>query len=181
MGRRLGIRRSEGTSGNSRLARPTPAFVIALVALFVSLAGSAAATGVLVSSKEIRDGSIRGVDLANRTVPASKLLQGKGSGVDADKVDGLSSEQVAALPGPASSVAGLLTTRTANYSLGAGDAGDFTVQCAQGEKVTGGGSSSFGSLFLLDSRPNTETSWAVYVANMGEQSAAFTVWAICAR
>jgi hypothetical protein len=181
MKRQLGIRPSDGTSGKGRFTRPSPALVIALIALFVSLAGSAAATGVLVSSKEIRDGSIRGVDLANRTVAASKLLQGKGSGVDADKVDGLSSEQIAALAGPASSVAGLLTTRTANYSLGANDVGDFTVQCAPGEKVTGGGSSSFGDLFLLDSRPNTETSWAVYVANMGDQSAAFTVWAICAR
>jgi hypothetical protein len=47
--------------------------VAATLALFVALGGSAAAAGGLITGKQIKDGSVRGSDLANRTIGARKL------------------------------------------------------------------------------------------------------------
>ncbi len=163
-----------------RLRMPSPAMGVAIVALFVALGGTAGAT-VLITSKDIKDGTITSADIANKAIAHTKLVEGKGSGLNADKLENMTVAQVAAIPGPASSGVGLLTTRTSNYSVGPGGGGDFTATCAPGEKVTGGGSSSFGAVFTLDSRPNTESSWATYVLNVGDQSAALTVWAICIK
>jgi hypothetical protein len=154
--------------------------VVALVSLFVALGGTAVAQ-VLITTTQIKDGTIRGKDVAAKTITAKNLIQGKGSGLDADKLDGQSSEQLAAQPGPASTAVGLLTTRTANHNIGPGGMGDFVAQCAPGEKATGGGSSSFGAVLTLDSRPNTESSWASFVANVGDQPVALTVWVVCLR
>jgi hypothetical protein len=47
--------------------------VAATVALFVALGGSAAAASGLITSAQIKDGSLRGSDFANRTIGARKL------------------------------------------------------------------------------------------------------------
>ena len=159
---------------------PSPSLVVSVIALFVALGGTAGAA-VLITSKDIKDGTIQNADVAKKAIDHTKLVEGTDSGLNADKLDNLSSEQIAAMPGPASSAIGLLTTRTANYSIGADQGGDFEVKCATGEKVTGGGSSSFGSVVTFDSRPNTESSWAVYVVNFGSEPVALTAWAICVR
>ncbi len=163
-----------------RFRLPSPAMVVAIVALFIALSGSAVA-GVLITSADIKDGTILGRDIANKAITSTKLAQGKGSGLNADKVDNLSSEQMVAMPGPASTAVGLLTTRTTNNTIAPGAAGDYTAACAPGEKATGGGSSSFGAVLTLDSRPNTESSWSTFVANVGDQPVALTVWVVCLR
>src|SRR5262245_47909075 len=52
--------------------RPTPALVVALVALMLALSGSATAALVMTGSS-IKDGTITGKDLANRTLGSKKL------------------------------------------------------------------------------------------------------------
>ena len=47
--------------------RPSPAMIVALVALLVSLGGTATAAGMLITSKEIKNGTIRLVDLNKKT------------------------------------------------------------------------------------------------------------------
>jgi hypothetical protein len=47
--------------------------VVATLALFVALGGSAAAAGGLFTGAQIEDGSIHGVDLANHTIGTKKL------------------------------------------------------------------------------------------------------------
>jgi hypothetical protein len=49
----------------SRLRRPSPALVVAMIALFVSLAGSAVAARVLITSRDIKNGTIQIVDLSS--------------------------------------------------------------------------------------------------------------------
>lgn len=52
--------------------RPTPAFVVAVVALFVALGGTGYAA-VKLNGHDLVDGSVTGRKLANRTLSASKL------------------------------------------------------------------------------------------------------------
>jgi hypothetical protein len=65
---------SEEVTGVERIFRKLSyANVAATLALFVALGGSAVAAGGLITSKQIKDGSVRGSDLANRTIGAKKL------------------------------------------------------------------------------------------------------------
>src|SRR5262249_52155568 len=48
----------------SRRFRPSPAMAVAMLALLVSLGGSAAAAHVLITSQDIKDGTIRLVDIS---------------------------------------------------------------------------------------------------------------------
>ena len=66
-----------------RLRRPSPALVVASIALFVALGGPAWAKGVLVGSKQIKDGSIAAKDLRAeliknlQTTPANEVTTAK--------------------------------------------------------------------------------------------------------
>lgn len=54
--------------------RMSPAMVVAMIALFVALSGTAVATtSVLITGKQIKNGSITGADIKNKSVPAAKL------------------------------------------------------------------------------------------------------------
>ena len=52
--------------------RPSPAMVVALLSLFVALGGSAGAL-VVVTSKNITNGTIRGKDIHKRTITAKRI------------------------------------------------------------------------------------------------------------
>ena len=54
----------EELDGRSRRLRPSPALVVATLALLVALGGSAAAARVLITSRDIKDGTIRLVDIS---------------------------------------------------------------------------------------------------------------------
>ena len=54
--------------------RPSPAMVVALIALLASLAGTATAAKVLITSKDIKNGTIRLVDLNKQTRNNSLLM-----------------------------------------------------------------------------------------------------------
>jgi hypothetical protein len=55
---------------------PSPAMIVALVALFVSLAGNAAAVTALVTSKQIKDKTIQIRDIARTAVSSLRGRQG---------------------------------------------------------------------------------------------------------
>ncbi|HYI98783.1 MAG TPA: hypothetical protein VEX36_03765 [Thermoleophilaceae bacterium] len=52
--------------------RPSPAMVVALIALFVAL-GSGAYAAIVVTGKNVRNGSLTGVDFKQRSLHGSKL------------------------------------------------------------------------------------------------------------
>src|SRR5215510_6524477 len=104
-----------------RFKRPSPALVVATVALFIALGGTA---GAVVNAA---------VPLAKRALTAD----------NAKKLGGQTSQQIAQqaaqLPGPASSAAGLVTVKTTTWSLNPDHGGDFTVTCDAPQKAVGGG------------------------------------------
>jgi len=64
--------------------RPSPAMVVALLALFVACGGTAVAAGVLItSSSQIRNGVVTSSKIANRAITSAKLA---GSAVTAHQI-----------------------------------------------------------------------------------------------
>lgn len=144
---------------------PSPALVVALVALFVSLSGTAVAAGV--------------VPLAKRALIAD----------NSKKVGGQSPDTIAAkaaqLPGPASSAAGLVTVKATPWSLAPDGMNDFVVTCDSGQKaVSGGYDDPSGWAHAWDSRPTGDGGgWRITidVSRSAPSQQTGTAYAVCLR
>jgi hypothetical protein len=145
--------------------RPSPALVVALLALFVSLSGTAVAAGV--------------VPLAKRALNADKAKVAD----NAKRLEGLGAaallQKAAQMPGPASSAAGLVTIKQAADSLGGKSGREYVIGCDGGKKVVSGGYSTTGNALGFDARPLSDTSWSIYLVNGGDAAAAVTLYAVC--
>jgi hypothetical protein len=140
-----------------RIPRPSPALVIALIALFVALSGTAVAAGIVAHAK-----------LAD----------------NATKLQGKSAAQVAAMAAAPASLAGYTTVKSAGWSLPANQGGDFTATCDAGQKAIGGGfDNPQGGGLAIDTRPTPDGSgWRVYVLNVMDTSGSSgSVYAICLK
>lgn len=146
-----------------RVTRPSPALVVAIIALFVALGGTA---GAVVTQ----------VDVARRALVAD----------NARKLGGQTLAQVrssaAARPGPASTAAGTLSITSGTTTLAPDQEGEFSISCPAGQKAAGGGFSSDGSVFNLDSYPASDVQWRIYLVNGSTTAPAnVTMYATCVR
>jgi len=167
-----------------RMKRPSPALVVAMVALFVALGGTA---GAVVTAA---------VPLAKRALTADKAKTALVAD-NAKKLGGQTSSQIASqaaeqavskasqVPGPASTAAGLVAIKTGTWSLNPRGGGNFTVMCDAGQRVVAGGwadpgdySSSYQSLPTGDGSGWTTNIWTSGSAP-GAQSG--TIYAICIK
>jgi hypothetical protein len=159
-----------------RLRLPGPSMVVALVALFVALSGTAVAAGVPA--------------LAKRALVAdnAKKLGGQTSAqlLSAAKQQAESAASAAAQqPGPASTAAGLVAIKTATWNLNPNGQSDFTVTCDAGSKAVGGGwEDPNGWGHSWDSRPTPDgASWKIFITVSsnapGGQSG--TLYAVCLK
>jgi hypothetical protein len=140
-----------------RIPHPSPALVVALLALFVALSGTALAAGI---------------------VPRAKLAD------NATKLQGKTPAQVAALAAAPSSLAGYVTVKSASWTLAASASGDFSAACDPGQKAVGGGyDNPQGDALSLDTRPTPDgTGWRVYLLNLSStDGASGSVYAVCLR
>jgi hypothetical protein len=151
--------------------RPSPALVIAVLALFVSLSGTAVAAGV--------------VPLAKRALSADKAKQADKAKL-ADNAKRLGGETAAAIiakaaqtPGPAGTAAGLVSAKQASDSLAPQTGREFVIACDGGKKVISGGFASDGSVIAFDSRPISDSTWGIYLMNIGDGNAGVTLYAVC--
>ena len=157
---------------NARMKRPSPAFVVALVALFFALGGTA---GAVVAAT---------VPLAKRALVADNAK--KVGGLTAGQLGGaavqLALKESPAGPRPASTAAGLVAVKTGTASIAASAEGEYTVSCDAGQKVMGGGFTSTGAVFGFDSYPASDTAWRLYLANASDSAGAnITLYATCLR
>ena len=145
--------------------RPSPALAVALLALFISLSGTAVAAGV--------------VPLAKRALNADKAKVAD----NARKLEGQTAaaliQKAGQLPGPASSAAGLVSTKQVTDSLASKSGRDYVIGCDGGKKVLSGGYSTSGDVLGFDSRPISDTSWSIYLGNGGDAAASVTLYAVC--
>src|SRR5437899_1797959 len=119
-----------------RIRRPSPAFVVAMLALFVALSGTAVAAGI---------------------VPRARLAD------NATKLQGKTPVQVAALATGPQSLAGYVAVKSVLFSVNPGQGSDFTVTCDAGQKaISGGFDNPQGDVLALDTRPSADGgSWRV--------------------
>ena len=152
--------------------RPSPAFVVAMVALFVALGGTA---GAVVNAA---------VPLAKRALVAD----------NAKKLGGQTSAQIAAQgakaalalspagPRPASTTAGLVVSKSqAGGSVPSGAIRTAQIACDAGQTAVGGGMSSDGAVATFDSYPVNATTWEIGFGNLGDGAANATLYVICMR
>jgi hypothetical protein len=104
---------------------------------------------------------------------------------DAPAGNGVTVTKTAPAPPAAldNSVTGLPGHQVVNNSTNC-NAGAFcfiSVACPTGKLVTGGGASnsSFGTVFMSDSRPNGNNGWLAFVKNNGSAASTVFVWAVC--
>ena len=146
--------------------RPSAGLVVAMIALFVALGGTA---GAVVTAA---------VPLAKRALVAD----------NAKKLSGQTSSQLvsqaAAAPGPASTAASLIAVKTAPFALSANGQGSFTATCDAGQKaIAGGYANPVGTALSVDNGPTSDGSgWSIYlIEGTGDSVAAGLVQAICLK
>jgi hypothetical protein len=168
----------------SWIKRPSPAFVIAMIALFVGLGGTAGAVATQI------------VPLAKRALVADKAKTATTaktalSAENAKKLGGQTSaqlvsqavQQASQAPGPASTAAGLVTTKTASAQIPAGGGAPYEIACDSGQKVVGGGFLADNAVIIaVANAPVSDSSWGIGLINMDDAAPAnVNLYAICIR
>ena len=152
-----------------RFKRPSPAFVVATIALFVALGGTAGAVAV--------------VPLAKRALVADNAKKlGGFTPVQLGVILLKASQQV---PGPASTAAGLVTTSSASFTLTPSQGEIVNVSCGAGQKAVGGGfiTRTTGLVASVGSYPMPEGSgWVEDLQNFSDTlTPQGTVFATCLK
>ena len=153
------------------MTRLTPTLVVAMIALFVTVVGTAGAAAE------------QAVPLAKRALVAdnAKKLGGQ-TLAQLTARTAAAVQAAAATPGPASTAAGLVTIKTGTGQIPAGGAQAFTVVCDAGQKVMGGGFSSDKLVLGFDSYPSNDTTWSLFLGTLDEAAAAnVSLYATCVR
>jgi hypothetical protein len=165
---------------------PSPAMAVALVALFVALSGTAFAVGsaiVPLAKRALTADNAKVATLAKEATIAANAK--KLGGQDAATLVKQAVSQSSKAAGPASTAAGLITVKTAPWSVGPNAQGDFVVSCDAGQKAVGGGWEDPGGWgHPWDTRPTPDgTGWRT-VVNVNSQAPGVqtgTVYAICIK
>jgi hypothetical protein len=143
---------------------PSLALAVALLALFLALGGTAVAAGV--------------VPLAKRALVADNAKK-LGNKSPAQLVEEAATA-AAAQPGPASSVAALVSVKTQGDSVEAGGIKTAVVSCDSGKKVVGGGYSATGAVISVGSGPSGDAAWQLTLLNISDTSAStVSLYAVC--
>ena len=101
---------------------------------------------------------------------------------NAKKLNGQTARGVANIPGPTSTAAGVISTRTKAVVISPGSADYFTIDCDPNEKVIAGGYSSTAYVLnLVLSHPLSERTWRMGFANFDDKVATATLYATCIR
>lgn len=135
---------------------PSPALVIALLALFVALSGTAVAAGI--------------VPLAKRALVSD----------NAKKLNGATLKDI--VGGIAAAAPALVNVQKQAWSLNAGGGNDFSLACPSGAKaIAGGFDATSGDAAALDTRPSSDqTAWKIFLGNLSDSAGASgTLYTVC--
>jgi hypothetical protein len=160
-----------------KLRAPSPALIVAIVALFVSLSGTAVAAGVVPMAKRALFANNAG-RLQGKSVRQIAALPGP-----ATTLAGQTADDIAELPGPASTASALVSSTSAPFALVPGEEKDFSAQCPAGSKAISGGFTSPNAVLSGDTRPTADGSgWTLYLINLSSAaSASGNVQVLCLR
>ena len=171
--------------------RPSPAMVIALLALFIAMAGTGYAATQLpansVGPKQLKKNAVERVKIKNNAVNAAKVLDNSLRGADI-KESSLAKVPSATLADNATHAAASAALDKAVYRAAtttapaASDSTAATATCDAGQHVIGGGVrlDNPAAGLIDDSYPDAgNTAWSAHVANGPAAAQNFTVYAIC--
>ncbi len=150
----------------ARSRRPSPALVVALLALLVALSSSAGASPVAIVAKTLSGSSIK-----PHSIPLSALSPA-------------AVKQLRGAPGPKGD-AGATNLSVVAQTCGPAPCTSATAACPAGARATGGGGIVVGNQLLFESQPittnGTPTSWAVAGGAASPPSTGtLTAYAVCA-
>jgi hypothetical protein len=159
-----------------KIHKPSSSLVVAVIALFVALSGTAGAVGNAVVPA-----------LAKRALVAdnAKKLNGLTArqlgGAAATAAVSVALKQSPAGPRPASTASSLVAIKTQSAGqVASGAFATFDVACDAGN-VVGGGMASDGAAFAFDSFPKSATTWEIVAGNLGSSAANVSVYATCLK
>jgi hypothetical protein len=160
-----------------RLRAPSPALVVAVIALFVALSGTAVAAGVVPMAKRALFANNAG-KLQGKSVRQIAALPGPAS-----TLAGMRPEDIAELTGPASTASSLVSTASVPFALAPEEEKDVSAQCPSGAKALSGGYTTGNPVLGVRTRPTADGSgWTVYLVNLSDvASATGNVVAVCLR
>lgn len=139
-----------------RMRLPSPAMVVALLALLVALSGTAVAAGV--------------VPLAKRALVAD----------NAKKLSGQTLAQI--VGGIGAAVPTLISVKSQPWSLNPNGGNDFSATCDAGQKaIAGGFDNPSGAALSSDTRPSSDgASWRIFLFNLSSSAAASgNIYVVC--
>lgn len=142
-------------------------FILCAIVAVLSVTSTAAATHALVTSKDIKNGTIQPVDLSPA---AKKAMRGKAGPQGPAGPTGLQ--------GPA----GFATVADANNSIVVppGFSETTIATCTTGKAVGGGYDASASTISVYTSMPSGPSGWEVRGYNSGAVSQVLYAWVACA-
>src|SRR3954447_22938388 len=188
-----------------RTITPSGSMAVALIALLVAMSGSAVAAS-LITSKQIKDGTIQTKDISTNARTALKGNSGpagpqgsagpQGGKGDAGAAGANGATGKDGAPGKDGLISSATVQRTTFSPIADGGTGTQTVSCPSGQKAIGGGvrSDAYGIGLVEASRPSvgdfgtpssgdTFDGWRATVVNppdIGGASITPDLWVICA-
>ncbi len=165
----------------TRRFRPSPAFVISCVALFVALTGSAFAAGLIransVGTRQIVDGGVHTADIQEQSVDVTKLAPNSVTltQIGENAVDGpeILHDSVAA------SDLGRVQILANQTTIEPGKIGGANIECNAGEQLLSGGGGSQPGVETFSTRPVDENGWFYRAKNNTSTNQTVTVDVLC--
>jgi hypothetical protein len=165
-----------------RIPHPSPAMVVAMLALLVALSGTAFAAGVVpVATRALNADNAK--KLQGRTTSQLVALASAKSQLadDASHLQGKSVDEIVTAA-QTKSISAFVTIKQGNFSMGTGQIVDYTMSCDAGQKAISGGSQfSQAPAGIIESRPTADGSaWKVMLANPSDSDGAFgNLFVVC--
>ena len=142
--------------------------IAGVVAALVSAGAATAATTLVITSAQIKNGTIKMVDIS---AGAKRGLKGNRGPAGSQGAAG--QQGAPGLPGPP----GLSNVQHVSSTSAADPDGIHTVDCPPGKYVTGGGGIELGAGYLWSSRPLDGDTWIV----AGDAGSTMVAYAVCAN
>jgi len=141
-------------------------FILCAIVAVLAMASTAAATRALVTSKDIKNGTIQPVDLS---AAAKKATRGKAG------------PQGPVGPTGAQGPAGFATVTDANNSIlvQPGLSGSTIASCSTGKAIGGGYDASSSTISVYSSMPSGPNGWQVRGYNSGSVAQVLYAWVVC--
>ena len=147
---------------------PSPALVVAVIALIVAVGGTSYAALKLpaksVGTVQIKDKAVTKAKVATDTLTGAQIKESTLAAVPAGGIDGL-------------------TFKSVTVSIPAGMGGPVPLKCASGLNAIAGGAElphEPGS-FLNDTHPVPPDAWESVVANQTSSDVTVKLWVVCAK